>query len=44
MEFRGLVAWRWEHGHRDRAEWRRYGMWISQRVNWEGDKIWIINK
>jgi hypothetical protein len=24
--------------------WRRYGMWNSQRVNKEGNKIWSINK
>jgi hypothetical protein len=21
---------------------RRYGMWNSQRVNWEGDKTWTV--
>ena len=23
-------------------EGRRYGMWNSQRVDWEGDKIWSV--
>jgi hypothetical protein len=22
----------------------RYGMWDSQRVDWEGDKIWSVNE
>jgi hypothetical protein len=22
----------------------RYGMWNSQRVDWEGDKIWVVKK
>jgi hypothetical protein len=23
---------------------RRYGMWNSQRVDWEGGKIWSVKK
>jgi hypothetical protein len=22
--------------------WRRYGMWNSQRVDWQGSKIWSL--
>jgi hypothetical protein len=29
--------------HRDGVE-RRYGMWNSQRVDWERDKIWTVKK
>jgi hypothetical protein len=29
----------WEHPHGDRGVRCRYGMWNSQRVDWEGDKI-----
>ena len=29
--------WREEAG-------RRYGMWNSQRVDWEGNKIWSVKK
>jgi hypothetical protein len=38
----GLVGW--EHPHGDRRVGKRYGMWNSQRVDWEGDHIWSIKK
>jgi hypothetical protein len=32
-------------GDGDKGVERRYGMWNSQRVDWEGNKIWReINK
>jgi hypothetical protein len=39
-EFRDLVGWGWGHPCGDRGVGRRYGMWKSQRVNQEGNKIW----
>jgi hypothetical protein len=37
----GSRGWRHPHGYR---EGRRYGMWNSQRIDWEGDQIWILKK
>jgi hypothetical protein len=28
----------------DRRARRRYGMWNSQNMHWDGNKIWSINK
>jgi hypothetical protein len=34
----------WGHSRRDRGFQRGYGMWNSWRVDWEVNKIWIVNK
>jgi hypothetical protein len=34
-------GWRWRHPCRD--EERRHGLWNSQRVDRDGDKIWTEN-
>jgi hypothetical protein len=33
----GTFSWRWEVGG-------RYGIWNSQKVDQEGDKIWTVKK
>ena len=35
----GVSSW-WRQGLRRRG----YRMWNSQRVDWEGDKIWSVNE
>jgi hypothetical protein len=45
-EGRGLVAWVGMEIGVGLSMWRQgvgrsYGMWKSQRVDWEGDKIWL---
>jgi hypothetical protein len=34
----------WEHPCGDRGKGRRYGMWNSQRVEREGNKIWSLKQ
>ena len=48
-EFRGLVEWRVREGDVGAFSWiqglrRRYGTWNSQRVDQEGNKIWIVKR
>jgi hypothetical protein len=38
-EWEGLVGWGFEGGHPLGDERRYYGMWNSERVDQEGDKI-----
>jgi hypothetical protein len=43
-EFRGLVGWGLGVGTSlgRQGTWRRYGMWNSQRVDQDGNKVWSI--
>jgi hypothetical protein len=47
-KFRGLVGWSgvggWGHPTGDTGVGRRYGMWNSQRVGQEENKIWSLKK
>jgi hypothetical protein len=38
----GVGGRRWRHPCGDRELQRRYGIWNSQRVVQEGDKIWSV--
>jgi hypothetical protein len=38
------VGWGWVYLHGDREVGRRYGMWNSGRVDWEGSKIWSLKQ
>jgi hypothetical protein len=39
-----LVGWWWGHVLETREVGRRYGMWNSQRVDQNGDKVWTVKR